>query len=292
MTLTPIALKLALRPWRVSWLAQFFSVIAVSLLLTLIGFSYWVAQGLKPIIAGLQSQHVVTAYLRPDGDAISEDRIRLSIGAAARDATVETELVTAQRFLRKLGERYPDLAREIEDLGEEGRTLVPRFVTIAGALPDDAIQRIRTIDGVSGVETSRDQFKSMVEAFQSMRWISVVLVLGLCLAILTGLIQIARTHTLIQQETLALMRLMGASRFVLAMPAMISGLIVGAAGGAIACAFWLGLGDRLTTQVKALSPFLASFSGAPYVGVILLMAGLALGAFGGALGSLTLRKAA
>jgi cell division protein FtsX len=273
-------------------MAQFFSVLAVSLLLTLIGFSFWVRQGLAPIIQDLQEQHVVTAFLKPDSEVVSEDRIRLSLGASARDSRVETEVVTSEKFMRKLGERYPDLAREIEDLGEEGKTLVPRFVTVAGNLSPEAVDRVKAIDGVDSVEASRDQFRNVVGAFESLRWISTVLIVGLMLAILTGLIQISRTHTLIQHETLALMRLLGASRIALGMPAVISGLLVGALGGAIACGFWIGFGSRLTTQVKDLSPFLASFGGMPHLGALLLLAGLALGAFGGALGGWAMRKAA
>jgi hypothetical protein len=56
-------LKLALRPWRLAVFSQFFSGIAVGFLLLMMGFLYWIEEGLKPVMEHLRKEQVVTAYL-------------------------------------------------------------------------------------------------------------------------------------------------------------------------------------------------------------------------------------
>src|SRR6187431_2032424 len=114
-------IKLALRPWKVAPFSQIFSSLAVGFLLLLMGFLFWIQSSLDPVLDRLKHEQVITAYIGsetpaeglPDEKVL--DSIRLSLGAQAEDA--EISMVESAQFLEELRGHYPDLAREIEDLG-------------------------------------------------------------------------------------------------------------------------------------------------------------------------------
>ncbi len=282
-------LKLALRPWRLAPASHFFSALAVGFLLLLAGLMSWMQAGLKPVLARLQGEQVVTAYLDagvpPEGEDKVVDSIRVSLGAHA--ATSEIRLVTSSQFVSRLKERYPDLSRELEDLGPEMGTVVPRYVSVAGILPDQAIERIRAVPGIESAETSKDRYAQVAGAFVALRWVARLLVVGVGLALLTGLLHLARTNAYLHREALLILKHWGASAAELRAPGMISGALVGGAGGLFAACAWLTAGQWFGHQIRSLSPWLKDLPPAGLAtGAALLAAGLLIGIFAGALGGL------
>jgi cell division protein FtsX len=79
-------LKLAVRPWRLAPFSQVFSALAVAFLLVLVGFLFWMQEGLRPVLTRLQGEQVITAYLRAEVPEKEEskivDQIRVAVGAA------------------------------------------------------------------------------------------------------------------------------------------------------------------------------------------------------------------
>ena len=193
-------LKLSLRPWRRSPYSQVFTSIAVGVLLFLAGFLYWMQGSLAPVIDRLQNEQVITAYLDPALDAKDEpkivDSIRMTVGAHP-----EVELVQPDKFIGHLRGEYPELARELEDLGSEMQTVIPRYVSISGILPANTVGEIRQIQGVQSAESSTDRFQNVIGAFRALKWIATMLTLGLALALTTGLIHLGRTNAYLHQET-------------------------------------------------------------------------------------------
>src|SRR3954463_15052343 len=96
-------LKLALRAWRIAPLSQLFSAIAVGFLLLLIGFLFWIQQGLKPILVRLEGEQVITAYLNSSVENKDENKtleeVRQALGP---ESTAELKLVTAPQFISLL----------------------------------------------------------------------------------------------------------------------------------------------------------------------------------------------
>src|SRR5437016_5427747 len=106
-------LKLALRPWRLAPFSQIFSSIAVGFLLLLVGFLFWMQQGLRLVVLRMQGEQVVTAYL--DSTVLSKDESRLveSIrNALGSQSGIEIKVVTAPQFVSAVKNQYPDLGRE------------------------------------------------------------------------------------------------------------------------------------------------------------------------------------
>lgn len=287
-------LKLALRPWRTAPLSQVFSALAVGFLLGISGFLLWMDQGLKPVIHRLRSEQVITAYVSPEYASGEEpklvDAIRVKLGARAVDAgpspgRVEYRAVGASEFVDQLRGHYPDLARELDTFGKELPLVVPRHISISGSLPVSALESVRSVPGIESAESSSDRHQHVVGAFRALRWVARLLIGGLALALLTGLIQLAKINGHLHQDALSVLRLWGAGPLKLRVPGMISGLGVGVLGGLIASTSWLVAGGWLARQVVALSPMFEGMPSPPVQGAFaLLIAGILIGAGAGALG--------
>lgn len=279
-------LKLALRPWRLAPWSQIFSTLAVGILLLLGGFIVWLDQGMKPLIARMQKEQIITAYLSPglknkQGTDIPEvvDTIRTTLGSA------EMHWVGSDEFVKHIKENYPDLGAELDGLGPEADTIIPRYVSISGVFDDSAMERLRSIRGVEATETSKDRHRQSIGAFRALRWVGRLLIAGLGIALVTGLIHLSRLNASLYRDAISVMKLWGASLFTLHVPGMISGLSVGVTGGVIAFSSWIFFATKLSSQLNTLSPILKKVPQvSPEFGLLLLAAGALFGLLSGWMG--------
>jgi cell division protein FtsX len=274
-------LKLSLRPWKRSPYSQAFTSIAVGVRVFLGSFLFWMQWGLSPVIDRLQHEQVITAYLDPAVEAASEtqivDSIRSSVGAHA-----EIEMVQPQQFIEHLRNDYPDLSRELEDLGPELKSVVPRYVSVSGILPDASLDQIRALVGIQSAESSTDRFQNVIGAFRALKWVAGFLTLGLLLALVTGLIHLGRTNAYLQQDAFILMKLMGGGSHALRTPSLLAGLLVGLTGGVLAALSWLSVGNWMAIHLRSLSPMLRYMSTLhPSYAALLILIGVMMGALTG-----------
>jgi cell division protein FtsX len=286
-------LRLAIRPWKLAPMSQIFAGTAVGFLLLIAGFLFWMERGLNPVLARLQGEQVITAFIDSSIDSREEskvvDSIRVAVGAHAEqmgEARAEVKLVGTQQFLEEIKGHYPELSRELADLGDETNTVVPRYVQVSGMLGPSLLNEVKTISGVESAESSKDRYKHIIGAFLALRWVSKFLILGIALALLTGLVQLSRMNSFLHQEAFALLRLWGAGPWTLRMPGILSGVAVGLLGGTIALSGWIFSSAWLARQLRVLSPFLRELPMPTLtLGLVLLLAGAAIGVLAGALGT-------
>ncbi len=280
-------LKLALRPWRLAPLSQVFSAGAVGLLLLLTGFLFWLQNGLKPVLARLQGEQVITAYLAPPdsmGSAMSDSQITDSIRAAVSSVQAEIKLVEPSGFLALMKDRDPNLGRELEDLGDEMKQVVPRYVTITGVFSDNVLEKVKSVPGVESTESSKNRYRHIVGAFGTLRTLAQFLAGGICIALLTGLIHLAKMNSYLHRDALDLLKFWGAGDAALKVPGMASGFFVGLLGGLLACSCWFAAGNWMIHHVRTLSPMLAGIPSLS-MGLPLLLIGGSLGFLAGAFGN-------
>jgi cell division protein FtsX len=282
-------LKLSLRPWRLAPLSQIFSAAAVGFLLLLTGVLFWMQSGLRTILVRLQGEQVVTAYIDTSVDAQGESKLVDSIrGSLGAHPSSEVKLVAASDFVQKIKNLYPDLARELEDLGPELNHVVPRYISVSGMLPDSAVDKIKNIPGIEAAESSKDRYHHIVGAFRTLRWVARVLMGGICLALLTGLIHLSRMNAYLHRDALSLLRFWGATHTTLAAPGMISGTFVGLLGGLIASAGWITVGAWLTHHIRSFSSILKAMPSMPtQLALTLLVLGAMIGFVSGVFGSIS-----
>ena len=282
-------LRLALRPIRIAPLSQLISAIAVGVLLLLIGFLMWMQQSLKPLLTRLQGEQVVTAYLDSSVPSQEEQRIVDSVRTILDGVpgALDIKLTNAPQFISQVKSQYLDLGRELEGLGEEMTQIIPRYITVTGILPDWTLEKVRSITGIEQAESSKDRYRHIVGAFSTLRWVVTLLVGGICLALLSGLINLSRMNSYLHRDALQLLRHWGASVGLLAVRGMVSGLIVGVLGGMVALAGWMTTGIWLARHVRSLSSILKGMPlPHPHLALILLAAGGIVGMLAGILGSL------
>jgi cell division protein FtsX len=293
-------LKLSLRPWRRSPYSQLFTSLAVGVLLFLASFLFWMQRSLGPVIERLTNEQVITAYLDPNlsakGEAEVVDTIRTNLGAhftaqmssqGSSQPQPDIELIESDRFINHLRGDYPDLARELEDLGSEMQSVIPHYISISGILPPNTFDEVKSVRGIQSADSSSDRFRNVVGAFRALKWIITLLTFGLGLALITGLIHLGRTNAYLYQESSLLMKLMGASQAALRIPGLVSGLLVGSCGGAFAATGWTTLGISMTHHVRSLSPMLRYMpEGHAGFALVLILAGAILGAASGTLGDI------
>src|SRR5690606_7872524 len=114
-------------------------------------------------------------------------------------------------------------------------------VTVAGVLGGGALDAIRSVTGVESAESSTERFKHVVAAFQALRILSQLLVIGLASALLIGLIQLTKMNAFLHRDVASLLRLWGGGVWASRGPTLLSSLSVGLAGGAVALGIWAGL---------------------------------------------------
>lgn len=282
-------LRLALRPWRMAPWSQVFSALAVGFLLLLAGFLFWMQDGLRTVVVHLKGEQVITAYLQPSIEPDAVGRVLEDVrGVFGADAGVAVQLVDRAEFLTGLKGSYPELVRDLEDLGQQVSQVVPRYVSVSGVFASSKLDAVRKVSGIESAEASGDRYRPIVGAFSALRWIARVIMVGICFALFTGLIHLSRLNGYLQRDALGILRLWGASSISLLAPGLISGLLVGALGGVLATSGWLSLGAALGRQVRSLSPILnhlPAFS-AQMSWVLFLIGGIS-GLMAGVFGSLS-----
>lgn len=280
-------LKLAIRPWRLALLSQLFSATAVGFLLLLVGFLFWMHQGLRVVLVRLQGEQIVTAYLNPSETVEDEKRVLSAVQSIlGPKGRVEVKLVDAPHFINLLKGQYPDLGRELEDLGDDMNQVVPRYVSIAGVLPDSVLEKIKNIPGIESAESSKDRYHQIVAAFSALRWVARVLIVGTCLALFTGLIHLSKMNAYLHRDSLFLLKFWGADHPQLITPGIVSGLLVGFLGGGIALGGWMVVGVSLTHRIRVLSSLLREMPSANWdLAIPLFIVGGVLGLLAGIAGS-------
>jgi cell division protein FtsX len=129
--------------------------------------------------------------------------------------------------------------------------------------------------------------KQIIGAFQALRWMARLLAGGLCLALFTGLIHLARMNSQLHSDAVSLLRIWGANEIYLRLPSLMSGASVGMLGGVLGTFAWMFWGSWLIRHVRGISPLLHELpsGGAASVAVLLLAGGLFVGALSGLLGA-------
>jgi hypothetical protein len=287
-------LRLAMRPWRVAPLSQIFSALVVGFLVLFSGFLFWMEQGLKPIVDRLQGEQVITAWLSPDVLESDEqallkqvkDTVLSAPGPRSRRYPIDFRFTSGSDFLKQIEKPYPELARRVQETPGEIKDLVPRYITLSGVFEDRVLEQVKTIRGIESAESSKNRHTHVVGAYRALRWVVRILVAGLALALLTGLIHLARMNAHLHRDALSILRLWGAGPWTLRSPALVSGGLVGLLGGLTSLGGWHAISPWLIQNLKQLSPMLSELQVPQWqAGISLWAAGIAIGVISGSAGA-------
>jgi len=274
-------------------MSQLFSSFVVGFLVLLCGFLFFLERGLKPVVDRLQGEEVITAWLQPEVPSGDEQALLEQVRSAVLKAmparssrNLDIRFTQSAQFLDGIGKTYPELRRQIEDLVGAGGDLVPRYITLSGVFGDRVLAAIQEVKGIEQAETSRNRHAHVVGAYRALRWVVRLLVAGLALALVTGLIHLARMNAHLHRDALSVLRLWGAGPWVLRVPALFSGAMVGLIGGMASFVGWGAGSSWLAKNIRSLSPMLQElrFPGVE-AAAGLLVAGVLIGVIAGSAGT-------
>lgn len=285
--------RLAIRPWRMAPLSQVFSSFVVGFLVLLCGFLFFLEQGLRPIVDRLQGEEVITAWVLPEVPASDEQALLGQVRSAVETTlsrkearSFDARFTGTDDFLNGIEKPYPELKHQLEELGATGSDMVPRYITLSGVFSSGTLDAIQSVRGVEKVETSKNRHAHVVGAYRALRWVVRLLVAGLALALVTGLIHLARMNAHLHRDALSILRLWGAGPWTLRTPALFSGAMVGLLGGAASFLGWSLLSPWLIHNIRSLSPMLAELRMPGLeASAGLLVAGILIGVIAGSAGT-------
>ena len=220
------------RSWKVSLLAVF--TIAASLF---IGGTFLLLTGnLTQVVADWRSQAKVVAYLAPQLE--SSDREALEAWLRQRPWTTEVVLVTAQEAEERFVEAFPSLEELL--LGWDDRPL-PASLEISvepEGLSDDQfrswVTELRARTGVSMVDDDREWLRQIGRLVAVLRGAGVLVGGILLTAAVFTIASVIRLTAYLYRDEIAVMRLVGATEFVVQGPFYVGGVLQGLLGGALA----------------------------------------------------------
>ena len=273
-------------------LGQALSSVVVGFLLLASGLLFWLQGGLLQTLQHLRAEEVITGIFASPLDDVQEARVlsevhRLVDQTAPPGDPPQVHYTSVRMLLDRLRTAYPELVQELENLGEDQTQVVPRTISVTGLMPPRFVQDFKRVAGIQSVETTKNRYRAVMGTFTALCWVARILMAGLCLALITGLVHLGRSNGYLYRDSLRLMRIWGAGGKDLLTPGLVCGLISGSLGGFLAATGWISAGRWLVREIRNLSPlllYMPSLSLAP--ALVLLAAGVLLGAFAGVLSSI------
>lgn len=286
-------LKLSFRAWRKSPLSQLGATLISASLLLCVALLFCVELSIVETRSHLEKENRITVFLAPSVDNEDKnqviDRLSLSIGAHA-ESDVQAQYVSPSEALDVLKGKYPELYQEIQGIGREGESLVPRSVHLTANFRSgevgEAVAKLRNISGVESVESTESRNAFVLPAILGFQWLIRLLFLGVAAAWVLGWLSLARAHSAGLVGVKEPLRLWGASSWVSRGPGILSGLWVGFPAGIIAAIAYLGFARPVIQRVALSSQIFQGFE-IPGVAVALVLlcissiAGLASGTLSG-----------
>lgn len=256
------------------------TTVAVSLfVLAVIGV---IAMNVRHMMATLESQIYVVAFLAPDYDR--SERAKLVGAIEALDGVAEVRYVTKEEALERLRRQFGQSAGLLDGVLERN----PLRDSVEVRVPDSALagevaSRLGQLPGVEKVRHQRDTVKRLHDLSRAARASGVVLGVIFALATLLLISNTIRLSVFSRRREIGIMKLVGATDSLIRWPFFLEGAVLGLFGAVVASvAVWAGyswLVDRAARSLPFL-PLIPVEQFASTVSKVLLAAGALIGATG------------
>jgi cell division transport system permease protein len=227
------ALVQALRALRSNWVASIATLTTMTVSLTILaGFSL-VTLNLNQMLAALQGELEVTAYLDPDHQS-----------AGVLDQVRAWPEVVWVRYIPK-SQALAELVADLPSLGVAADLVdnpLPDTLRMRLLDPSQTVAvrgRLEGLDGISGVEDGSEAVKTFLAISAALRVVGLVLVVVLLASALFAIVNSIRAAIEARADEIEVQRLVGATQLFIRGPFMLEGLLLGLVSAAIALALVL-----------------------------------------------------
>lgn len=261
---------------------SFASVAVITVCLFIMGCFSLITLNIDNMIAEMQSQNRVIAYVNED---FSEEQARAIESDLQKLDNIESlEFVTREEALEAFESDYNDSL--FEDI--DSSVLRDRFVLSLTdlSLMKETKTELEQVDGIVKVTAHLEYAEKFVTLRNIVSIVSVILVVTLIVVSLFIMTNTIKLATFTRREEIAIMRMVGATNGFIRLPFVVEGLVLGALGGAIAYGLVALVYHLATEKLLAAMAFgfvvLVPFStvALPLLGVFLGV-GILVGVLGG-----------
>ncbi len=215
------ALSQALRAVRGNWVASVATITTMTLSLTILaGFSL-VSLNLNQVLAALQSELEVTAYLNERAD-----RARLLDTVRGWPEVVRAEFIAKERALAELVADLPSLS-VAASLVDNPLPDTLRMRLLDPAQTSIVRVRLENLPGVDGVEDGSDAVNTFLAVSDALRVVGAILIVVLLGSALFAIVNSIRAAITAREDEIEVQRLVGATRAFIRAPFLIEGFLLG-----------------------------------------------------------------
>ena len=208
---------------------SFASVAVITVCLFIMGCFSLITLNIDNMIAEMQSQNRVIAYVNED---FSEEQARAIESDLQKLDNIESlEFVTREEALEAFESDYNDSL--FEDI--DSSVLRDRFVLSLTdlSLMKETKTELEQVDGIVKVTAHLEYAEKFVTLRNIVSIVSVILVVTLIVVSLFIMTNTIKLATFTRREEIAIMRMVGATNGFIRLPFVVEGLVLGALGGAI-----------------------------------------------------------
>ena len=238
---------------------------------------------LKDVTGTLQSDIEVIVYLDP---GVSEQVVALvQKRLQTEPAAIALTFVSKEQALREFSKQFPEESLLLD--GMEGNplpasvvvSLSPRFLDTESL--SAFAERVRRLPGVTHVSYSQDWIDTLALVVSYFELGAVMIGMILAVATVTIIMNTVRLSLHTRKEEIEILRLIGATGIFIAIPYVIEGTILGAAGGGLSLALLKGMFEFFRLELEASGWFGGVEHMLPVfprrVSLLLVMTGMLLG---------------
>lgn len=271
-----------LRGWKVSALA----ILTIAASLFLAGVFLLLSSNLRRIVEGWHGESAIVVYLESDASEESAEALEQTI--ESMPWTLAAEMVSPETARHRFREAFPSMSDLLEGWDKEPLPASLEIRLDGSSVEPDALeswlQTLRANQIVALVDDDRDWLQQLEAVVLVIEGLGLLVGSILLLTAIFTISSIIRLTVYLYRDEIAVMRLVGATEFLIRGPFYTEGLFQGLAGGGIATAALYGAHSLL---VKSSSELLLTSILAPRFlppGQQLLL--VALGGLAGLVGAL------
>ena len=209
---------------------SFASVAVITACLFIMGCFSLITLNIDNMIAEMQSQNRVIAYVDED---LSEEQARALESKVSKVKNIETcEFVTREEAMTSFESDYDaDLFENIDSSVFRHRYVLSLTDL---SLMQETKEDLENINGIADVRAHLDYAEKFVTLRNIVSIVSVILVVTLIVVSLFIMTNTIKLATFTRREEIAIMRMVGATNGFIRLPFVVEGLVLGALGGAVA----------------------------------------------------------
>lgn len=277
---------------RNSWMA-FASIGTVAVSLFIFGMFLIIVMNMNKMVAALESQVEISVYLKDE--TTQQQRSQVEARIRGMQGIERVTFVDKETAMTRFKERLGDQQFLLDALGEANP--LPDSFEVVVRQPDmvrTAAAAIAALDGVETAKYGQDVVEHLFDITRLVRLFGVALMALLAGATLFIISNTIRLTVIARRKEIAIMKYVGATDWFIRWPFLLEGIVLGFFGSILAFVALRLTYGMITAKVYdtlAFFPLIPLYPFLYYVGLVLLLCGMIIGALGSTISLKRLLKA-